>query len=290
MIKNPISYPGNKNRLLKQLLPEFPENINTFVDVFCGSGVVGVNANTNMIICNDINQYAIQVLKYFYETPSNEVIQNIERIIEDYNLTYSRVMEKGFYVEYKHEGLSDYNREGYTRLKEDYNIDHSVQKLVVLLIYGFNHYLRFNKQGEFNVPVGKVDLSKSIYDSLIEFVDYIKGRNIQISNLDFRAQELYAGEDKFFYFDPPYLITTAPYSNDWSIEDEKDLLNLLDKLNSQNKKFALSNVLLSNGKENLLLKEWCKKYNTVYMRRQYRNANYQKKNITDSIEVLIKNY
>lgn len=290
MIKNPISYPGNKNRLLKQLIPEFPANIETFVDVFCGSGVVGVNTNANTIICNDINSYTLEVLEYFYETPAYEVIRNIEYIIDSYHLTYSRTKEKGFYIEYKHEGLSDYNREGYNQLKDDYNLDHSVQKLVVLLIYGFNHYLRFNKQGEFNVPVGKVDLSKSIYDSLIDFVDGIKHKNICISNLDYREKELYVGDNKFFYFDPPYLITTAPYNNDWSIDNEKALLNLLDWLDSENKKFALSNVLLSNGKENLLLKEWCQKYNTVYMRRQYRNANYQKKNITDSIEVLIKNY
>jgi len=290
MIKNPISYPGNKNRLLRQLVPEFPENINTFVDVFCGSGVVGINSNANSIIFNDNNKFTLEVLRYFYEVPSHEVIRSIENIIEYYGLTYSRTKEKGFYIEYRHEGLSNYNRQGYNRLKNDYNINHDVDKLVVLLIYGFNHYLRFNKHGDFNVPVGKVDLSKSIHDALIEFVDAIKGKNIQISNFDFRTQELYEGEDKFFYFDPPYLITTAPYNNNWSIEDEKYLLNLLDNLNAQNKKFALSNVLLSNGKENLLLKEWCKKYKTVYMHRQYRNANYQKKNITDSIEVLIKNY
>lgn len=290
MIKNPISYPGNKNRLLKQLIPEFPTNIETFVDVFCGSGVVGVNTDAKKIVCNDINSFALEVLKYFYDTPSYEVIRNIEDIIKIYDLTYSRTKEKGFYIEYRHEGLSDYNRAGYNCLKKDYNLEHSVEKLVVLLIYGFNHYLRFNKQGEFNVPVGKVDLSKSIYDSLIDFIDGIKDKNIYFSNFDFKNEELYKGENNFFYFDPPYLITTAPYSNDWSIEDERDLLNLLDSLDAQNKKFALSNVILSNGKENLLLKDWCKKYNTVYMCRQYRNANYQKKNITDSIEVLIKNY
>lgn len=290
MIKNPISYPGNKNKLLKQLIPEFPSNIDTFVDVFCGSGVVGVNTDANNIICNDINMFALEVLNYFYKTSSYEVVRDLEDIIDAYNLTYSRIKEKGTYIEYKHEGLSNYNRDGYNRLKNDYNVDHSVQKLVVLLIYGFNHYLRFNKHGEFNVPVGKVDLSKSIYDSLVNFVDEIKSKNIHISNMDFQNEQLYTGEKDFYYFDPPYLITTAPYNNDWSIENETALLDLLDWLNSQNKKFALSNVLLSNGKENLLLKEWCKKYNTVYMHRQYRNANYQKKNITDSIEVLIKNY
>ena len=162
-----------------------------------------------------------------------------------------------------------------------------MDKLVVLLIYGFNHYLRFNK---FNVPVGKVDLSNSIYKNLKAFVEGIKTKDIHFSNLDFRNPELYSKEESFYYFDPPYLITTAPYNNHWSVETEKELLSLLDRLNFENKKFALSNVILSNGKENLLLKEWSKKYNIVFLNRQYRNANYQKKNITDTIEVLIKNY
>lgn len=93
-----------------------------------------------------------------------------------------------------------------------------------------------------------------------------------------------------YYFDPPYLITNAPYNSNWTIDNEKDLLNLLDDLNDKGIKFVLSNVILSNGKENSLLKEWSKKYTTLILKRQYRNANYQKKNITDTIEVLIKNY
>ena len=77
MIKNPISYPGNKNRLLEQLIPELPSNIDSFVDVFCGSGVVAVNSNAPKIICNDINNHTIEVLKYFYEKNFEEISEKI---------------------------------------------------------------------------------------------------------------------------------------------------------------------------------------------------------------------
>ena len=291
MIQNPISYPGNKNKLLKELIPLFPQDIDTFVDVFCGSGVVGVNSAAHHILCNDNNPYTIEVLRYFYENTFETIIQQLERIIKDYQLTYSRIKPKGTYVEYKHEGLSLYNKEGYNKLKADYNVQHSTDKLIVLLIYGFNHYLRFNSYGDFNVPVGKVDLSQSIYTNLQKFVEGIKTKEIATSILDFRDEQLYQFDDALYYFDPPYLITSAPYNLQWSEVEERALLELLDQLNEQHKRFALSNVLLSNGKENLILKEWSKKYNnTIYLNRQYRNANYQKVNITDSIEVLIKNY
>jgi len=290
MIKNPISYPGNKNRLLKELIPLFPNDVKTFIDVFCGSGVVGVNSASKNIICNDLNAHAIEVLELFYTVSFDELIHNLENIIFKYNLTYSRTKEKGFYIEYKHEGLSNYNRNGYNKLKYDYNNNPSTEKLIILLIYGFNHYLRFNSKGEFNIPVGKVDLSESIYKNLKIFIDEIKNKQIEFYNLDFREDILYREKNGFYYFDPPYLITTAPYNAFWNVDEEKSLLYLLDTLDKNNQRFALSNILVSNGKENSILKEWSKKYDTVFLHRQYRNANYQKKNITDSVEVLIKNY
>lgn len=290
MIQNPISYPGNKNKLLKEIIPLFPRNIDTFFDVFCGSGVVGVNSKAQTIYCNDYNPYTIEVLQYFYDNTFETIIQQLEQIITKYNLTYSRTKPKGTYIEYKHEGLSLYNKTGYNQLKADYNAHHTTDKLVVLLIYGFNHYLRFNSNGEFNVPVGKVDLSQSIYNNLQMFVNGIKDKTIITSTFDFREPQIYMQQNALYYFDPPYLITTAPYNIQWGISEERALLDILDCLNAENKHFALSNVFLSNGKENLLLKQWAAKYNVHYLKRQYRNANYQKINITDTIEVLITNY
>ena len=290
MIVNPIAYPGNKNKLLKELIPLFPNKIDAFVDVFCGSGVVGVNSAAQTIHCNDNNSYTIEVLQYFYRQPFVTIIEQLEQIITDYHLTYSRTKPRGTYIEYKHEGLSLYNKEGYNKLKADYNLHHTTDKLVALLIYGFNHYLRFNSNGKFNVPVGKVDLSQSIYNNLQNFVNGIKSKNILTSTYDFRDARLYQDQYAFYYFDPPYLITTAPYNSHWGLDEENDLLQLLDHLNSENKHFALSNVFLSNGKENKLLKMWAEQYNIHYLKRQYRNANYQKINITDTIEVLITNY
>ena len=289
MIKNSLSYPGNKNKLLKEIIPELKKT-NVFVDVFCGSGVVGANSQSDIIVANDNNIWALNILEHLYKTDFKTLVSNIEKIINDYNLTYSRIQKKGFYVEKKHEGLSLLNKEGFLKLKEAFNKNHDINYLIVLCIYGFNHYLRFNKNGEYNVPVGKVDFSKSIYDELEKFVNGIKSKQFVFFNRDFRDEELYNYEDAIYYFDPPYLITTAPYNVGWNEKDERDLLNLLDKLNFQNKRFVLSNVLISNGKKNEILIEWSKKYNVVQMHRQYRNANYQKVNITDSVEVIIKNY
>lgn len=97
----------------------------------------------------------------------------------------------------------------------------------------------------------------------------------------------------FLYADPPYLISTATYNeqNGWTETEEYDLLNLLDKLDSQGVKFALSNVLEHKGKENTILINWAKNYEINYLDYNYNNSNYQiKEKTTKTSEVLITNY
>ena len=53
-IKSPLNYTGGKYKLLNQILPLFPEDINTFVDLFTGGCNVAINVNANRIIANDL--------------------------------------------------------------------------------------------------------------------------------------------------------------------------------------------------------------------------------------------
>ena len=53
MIKSPINYMGSKRRLLKQILPLFPDNIDTFYDLFAGGGIVSLNTQAKQVYYND---------------------------------------------------------------------------------------------------------------------------------------------------------------------------------------------------------------------------------------------
>lgn len=289
MIVSPLNYPGNKARILEQIIDFFPKNIYKFVDVFCGSGIVGLNSKCINLILNDGEYRIIKLLEYFKKNNIDEILRSIEEIIKKYNLTDSKNKPKNFYKIYKNEGLSNYNKEGYLRLRNSYNNNPSSIKFFMLIIYSFNHYIRFNSKNLFNVPVGKMDFSDSLLNKTIEFILELQNKDIQFLNLDFRDKSLYETGD-FFYFDPPYLITQAPYNLVWNKKDEQDLYGILDKLNSLNLKFALSNVIISNGKTNDILKIWSKKYNINEIKRQYANANYRRKNLSKSVEVLITNY
>ncbi len=290
MIGSPLNYTGNKFKLLNQLIPYLNNQSDKFVDVFAGSGLVALNTNSSKIVLNDNNIITIQLLKYFMDNNSESINNDMDLIIKKYGFTDSYRFGLKSYKEEKHEGLSKYNKEAYNNLKKDYNINPTIDKLFALIVFGFNHYIRFNSKGLYNVPVGKVDYTASLREKTKQYTNGLKNKKITISNKDFRDKSLYKDLNALYYFDPPYLITLAPYNAMWYEKDEKDLLNLLDELNIKGIKFALSNVIESNGKINYLLKEWSKKYNIIYLNRKYLNSNYRKKNITIAQEVLITNY
>ena len=275
-IKSPLNYTGGKYKLLNQILPLFPEDINTFVDLFTGGCNVAINVNANRIIANDLCSEVISVYEGIQNGTTEENIRMIEETINEYS-------------------LSKENKEGYLELRSYYNEGNKEwYVLYTLIAYAFNNQIRFNKKGEFNIPFGKdrSDFNPALKQKFRDFSDAIHNKNIKFTNYDFRKLSVdKLKENDFVYLDPPYLITDATYNMGWNKEAEKDLLSLCDRLNEKGIKFAISNVLEHNGSKNEILIEWSKKYNINYLNYNYSNCNYHKKdNGHKSVEVLITNY
>ena len=51
--------------------------------------------------------------------------------------------------------LSKQNQEGFLELRKQYNEYRDIRDLFVLVAYAFNHQIRFNSKGEYNMPFGK---------------------------------------------------------------------------------------------------------------------------------------
>tara|TARA_B100001059_G_C17530497_1_gene425270 strand:+ start:254 stop:481 length:228 start_codon:yes stop_codon:yes gene_type:complete len=68
MIKSPLNYIGGKTKLLNQILPLFPSEINTFIDLFAGGCNVGINVNAQKVIINDNLNYLIDMYDFFMLT------------------------------------------------------------------------------------------------------------------------------------------------------------------------------------------------------------------------------
>jgi DNA adenine methylase Dam len=297
-VKSCINYTGGKYRLLKQILPLFPNKIDNFIDLFCGGANVALNVKSSKIHCFDIEKEIINLFNFIKKTDYDELLMSIENIIEKYGLSNTFKNGYNFYNCNSSSGLARYNKNSYIHLREDFNklkYDSSDKYLYfyTLIIFAFNNQIRFNKRGLFNIPVGKRDFNKNSRNNLINFSEKIKEKKIDFKYSDFRNINLdKLKKNDFVYSDPPYLITTATYNeqNGWSEKDEKDLYNLLDFIDFKGIKFALSNVLRSKGKINNMLLEWSKKYNIHYLNYSYSNSNYQIINKDKTIEVLISNY
>ena len=290
-VKSPMNYTGGKYKLLHQIEPLFPEDINLFVDLFTGGGNIAVNVKANKIVANDCEENIIGIYKTFQGYDNvDELIGQIEEIIKTYGLT---IDDTEAYNKFRKDYNCLRNSQGDYSPLSSYNIN---ILLYVLICYSFNHQYRFNSKGEFNMPFGKErsQWNENMKNNLIKFHQRIKEKDIVFLNKDFRQLKVdKLGNDDFVYCDPPYLITCATYNekDGWNQECEEDLLKLLDELDTKKIKFALSNVLYSKGKTNDLLIEWSKKYTVHHLDYTYQNCNYHTKDKTNkSDEVLITNY
>ncbi|MFV0413193.1 MAG: DNA adenine methylase [Oscillospiraceae bacterium] len=91
IIQSPLNYTGGKFKLLNQLLSHFPKHINTFVDLFCGGGNVGVNVPAERVIFNDNSPYLLYLYNTFKNICKETVLQMIDEIIEAYGLSRSTI-------------------------------------------------------------------------------------------------------------------------------------------------------------------------------------------------------
>lgn len=274
-LKSPINYTGNKFKLLPQIVPLFPKRIGTFVDVFGGSGTVLLNADADSYVYNEYADYVFSMFNGFATTDFDDIISGIYNVIEKYR-------------------LSIYNKDGYLKLRDDYNKNGGDWvTLYVLCCYAFNAQGRFGSNGKFNMPFGEnrsyfSDVQKAgIYDMKIRF----SGKDVKCTNLSFDCINYSVfGERDFVYFDPPYLGSVAVYNekNGWTESQEQTLSDILRDLDSRGVRFAVSNNLKYG---NPILEDICGRYNTFHLGSKYNNSSYHKTNKSDSDdEVLVVNY
>ena len=284
MIKSPMNYTGGKYRLLPQILPLFPRNIDTFVDVFCGGCNVGINVSAQQWLFNDNLIHLIELYKYMKNNKLIDILSYIEQRIAQ--LT-----------------LSQTNENAYRQLRQEYNQYKHPLDLFVLTAFSFNHQIRFNNSHQFNTPFGKnrSSFNERMKSNLIDFIYALQKENVQFSQKSFELLDYsYLKSNDLVYCDPPYLITIGTYNDGkrgfkgWGIDEEYKLLQLLDDLNKQGIRFALSNVLMHKGKENRILQDWLyqRNYTVHNLNMHYGNASYHTKNRDKSAsrEVLITNY
>ena len=240
LVSSPFNYTGGKYKLLEQLQKLFKEE-EIFLDIFAGGANVGINSKSQKIIFNDVNAKIISLIEYIKNIDTEELLKKIDDIIVEYDLSNTMLYGYKYYSCNSSEGLANYNKEAFLKLRKDYNkkLNEGIEDyilLYVLIVFSFNNQVRFNSKGEFNLPVGKRDFNSKMRNKLILFSKKLKEKEIEFCSKDFREIDINKiSKNTFIYCDPPYLITTAGYNENgmWTDKEEKDLLNFLKELDKK---------------------------------------------------------
>lgn len=253
-IISPIFYMGNKKKLIKKgLTTLFPSSIDTFIDLFAGSAIVSMNTVANRYVINDIDINLNKFYRMFRDNSSEDIIYQILSNIEKFGLKRTRTEQDS--------PDSEEYKQRYIHLRNYANQTKDWIDIYTCMFYAFSQQMRFNSHGLFNMPFGNRAFNEQNEIYIQNGCEFFSENDVFITQKDFREIKVdKLKEGDFVYLDPPYLNTTATYTENggWSQSDEDDLLTLCEQIDSQGLKFGLSNVFSCKGKENTYLTEWCK--------------------------------
>lgn len=292
IVRSPLFYVGDKRKLISQIMTYFPNHIDRLIEPFVGGGSVFMNVDADGFLLNDLNYIVIQIHSMLssYCDRKDDFFREVFSLINKYGLT-SRFL--GIPQEHgKSSDCKDVNREAYNRMKIDFNSGgkKDIMLLYLLIIYGFNHMIRFNKKGDFNLPVGNLDFNENVYNALNDYFAQTETKQPQWYSQDYSAflAEIDFRKDDLVYLDPPYLISSSEYNKMWNEECERNLIREMDRLDAMGVRFAVSNAITYRGKKNDIFGDWAKKYNIHPISSNY--ISYWDNSRKESGEVLVTNY
>ena len=281
MIIPPLKIQGKKTKIVphiqeltKQILKDNP-NIDTWIEPFFGTGVVGFNVPEEIktVIVSDINPYIIE----FYENIKHGVITGSS--IKEWLMLMGTKL-----------ALSDENGYAFYReMREEFNKTKDIKLFLFLSRTGFNGMMRFNKKGEWNLPYCKVPtkLNETVVNTLCEEIDELydlmQKKEFIFLNQSFEETLKLANDNSIIYCDPPYLGLYTNYFDTWDYENEKQLNTTLETIKCP----KIVSTWFDNGKtKNVIIDQLWSKWNINLINHKY-NVGAKVSNRRQVIEALL---
>jgi len=238
-----VKWVGGKGQLIPSIENELPKYLfensqMTYVEPFVGGGAmlfwVLKNTKVKKVIINDINPdltKAYSVVK----NNVNDLILKLKQFQQEYDCLSTITKRTDYFLA---------NREKYNTKTID-NVANTAL-FIFLNKTCFNGLYRVNSLGKFNVPFGKYEKPIICNENTL-LADSELLQKVEILNGDFEQTLDYAGENAFFYFDPPYKpISKTSKFNSYAKEmfDDSEqirLKNFSDNLNNRGSYWLLSN-------------------------------------------------
>jgi DNA adenine methylase Dam len=257
-----INYVGNKSSFGDFLVSKFPDNINTLIEPFVGSGVISLKTVANSYILNDKLLPLFKIYKWIEKGTIENLLTDIKLVVDKFNI--NRLTNN----------IND-RKAGFNKLKDLTNNKNYQTGLYyyVLTVSCFNNNLAIKKNGGFTGSLGiNNSFNKSLEIKLRFLKEWLDNNNVTFSNKDYLSLNYNNfNSNDFIYLDPPYLLSTTFYGKKWNRNDDYRLYKLCDKLNNEGINFGLSNVVKKGININNILNKWMGDYKVYFPNVNYNN-------------------
>ena len=241
----PLKIQGIKTKIvpfISSLIKNVP--FDTWIEPFMGSGVVAFNIKPKVAVLSDSNPY---ITSFYNALKKNEI--NSEIVKE--------------YLEIEGAKLRNLGELYYYEVRDRFNSFHRLLDFLFLNRSCFNGMMRFSRKGAFNVPYGHKSerFSKAYITKICNQVKCVQ-KIITDNDFTFICQDFEktisnAPSSSLIYCDPPYIGRSVDYYDNWNLEKER---RLYDILSSKATGFVLSTWKQTKYRENTYIKSIWKNF------------------------------
>ena len=224
-LKTFIRWSGNKSKHLRHIIPHIPEEYNTYIEPFVGSGALLLKLEPESWIINDLNKDLINCWKYIKSDP--------ETIIDGF---------KKFGKKFK--PLTNENKKKYCReltSKID-DMKYDINRAITYMLMKYCAYMGdifINNQFYFrgldqNIYIRNKSffLEKNYSNNMLDVSEYLNDTKGTILNKDYKTVLSKSKSGDFVFMDPPY-VEDHDYGFNYNkdeILNESFIIGLLDQV------------------------------------------------------------
>lgn len=206
-----LKYSGGKYKEIDKIIKYIPLTYNRYIEPFFGGGALFFHLKPKMAIINDKNT---RLIRFYSEisTRYQEVREQLDKLQDIFEKNQKEFIFRKIQTPNQH--IQNENKELYYQMRRYFNrndgeyLDSVVYYFINKLAY--SGMIRYNKQGEFNVPFGHY----SNFNTKLLTNEHVKLlQNTKIYSLDYSYIFDMVKENDFVFLDPPYDCKFTQYGN-----------------------------------------------------------------------------
>jgi DNA adenine methylase len=209
----PIKWAGGKSKLLNEINSRLPPLQGRYIEPFLGSGSValgliqaGILTPQHKIHLSDSNAALINFFQWVRQDVET-LVRYIQVTLQTFEAAWKEGHQKAWYEMY---------REAYNAATDKTTLDYACM-FFCLNQMCFNGLYRVNREGKFNVPIGRkasgsqYTLSEAKVKNLRQLAQVLTTYSIELTCEDYgqSLERLQPTAQDFVYWDPPYFPITA---------------------------------------------------------------------------------